>query len=136
MRLDEAILKQFAKHRHLFVYGLVGICAVCVDFLVYTFFTTRFQLNYQYANIISVHCGIVCSFILNREFNFKVKDKTRKRFLSFYSIGLLGLLISSLLLYLSVDILLLNKSLSKLATIGIVAIIQFLLNKKITFKTI
>lgn len=123
------------RHRLLIGYGVIGIFAASLDFLIYTFLTSTSHLNYQIANIISVHCGMACSFIMNRQFNFKTKDKTIKRFFCFYLIALFGLGISAFLLYVFVDLLHLHPTISKLVTILIVALIQFILNKTITFRS-
>jgi putative flippase GtrA len=84
--------------------------------------------------VISVHCGIFTSFFLNRQFTFKVKNKTLFRFISFYVIGLIGLAISSGLLFFLVEKIGLNELASKALTVIVVALIQFLLNKYISFR--
>jgi len=122
-----------SKYRLLILYGLIGSLSASLDFVIFTLLTSKLLLNYQIANVISVHCGIICSFILNRQFNFKIKDRTIKRFIIFYFIGLFGLGLSAFLLYLFIDFSGFNKTFSKLGTILIVAFIQFLLNKTITF---
>ncbi|MBR2368669.1 MAG: GtrA family protein [Paludibacteraceae bacterium] len=122
----------FFRYQDLLFYAIIGGFCAGLDFGVYS--VLCFIMPYLWANVISTHCGIFCSFLLNRQYNFKVKDKTIKRFFSFYTVGLLGLGISSLLLYILVDIAHFNELICKLLTIVIVAIIQFLLNKFITFK--
>ena len=91
-------------------------------------------MPYLWANVISTHIGIFTSFLLNRSYNFKVKDKTLLRFLSFYAIGLTGLGLSSLLLWLMVDKAQWDKLVCKLITIVVVSSVQFVLNKFVTFK--
>jgi len=132
---NQLIKDTLKKHRLLLGYGVIGVLAAGLDFFVYTALTSMLHLNYQIANIISVHCGMICSFTLNRQFNFKTKDKTVKRVFTFYCVALFGLGVSALLLYLFVDTLDFHKTLSKLVTILIVALIQFILNKTITFKS-
>ena len=122
----------FFRYQNFLLYAIIGGFCAALDFGVYS--ALCFILPYLWANVISTHCGIFCSFLLNRQYNFKVKDKTIKRFFSFYTVGLLGLGISSLLLYILVDIAHFNELICNLLTIVIVAIIQFLLNKFITFK--
>lgn len=122
----------FFRYQNFLLYAIIGGFCAALDFAVYS--ALCFILPYLWANVISTHCGIFCSFLLNRQFNFKVKNKTVIRFLSFYIVGLIGLGISSLLLYLLVDIASLNELVCKLLTIVLVAIIQFILNKFITFK--
>ena len=74
-----------------------------MDFIVFTLLTRLFTVNYQIANFISVNLGILNSFLLNRHYNFKVKDKTLKRLVTFYIVGYLGLALSSILLWLFIE---------------------------------
>lgn len=124
------------KYKTFVLYGIIGGASASLDFMIYSFILYFRPLsNVLLVNAFSVVCGILCSFILNRQFNFKVKDKTVKRFMLFFATGILGLIISSILIYLTVDCWNLNKLFSKIITIGIVSIIQFLINKSITFKS-
>ena len=124
----------FLKFRNLILYGIFGGIAASIDFLIFHSLTTYLQFHYLFANFISVVIGITISFLLNKNFNFKVKDKPIKRYLIFLSVGAGGLILSSFLLYLFIDILTLEKSISKFLSIVLVVGIQFLLNKYITFK--
>ena len=78
--------------------------------------------------------GITTSFALNRSINFKVKDKTGKRFLIFLTVGVCGLLLSNVILYVGIDMLSGDELIVKLASIVLVVGFQFILNKFITFK--
>ncbi len=125
----------FHKFRHLILYGMIGGISSGLDFSLYTIFVELTTLNYLVANCISVVIGITVSFLLNRKYNFKVEDKTMWRFFIFLSIGLGGLLFSNLLLYGCIEYMQLNKLVSKLLSIVPVVLLQFILNKFITFKT-
>jgi putative flippase GtrA len=130
------IIKQYySRFRNLILYGIIGGFCASLDFVIYTLLCRYDFVPYLWANVISIHCGIFTSFLLNRTLNFKVKDKTTKRFLSFYIVGLIGLGISEGLLYLMVTIGNINELLSKLISVVVVALVQFVLNKYITFKT-
>ena len=124
----------YSRFRNLTLYGIIGGFCAALDFGVYTALCHFDIMPYLWANIISIHVGIFMSFILNRSINFKVKDKTTKRFMSFYAVGLTGLGISELMLYLMVTIGGMNELLGKLISIVVVALIQFILNKFITFR--
>ena len=128
------IKEVYQRFRNLILYGLIGGCCAALDFCIYSCMCYWDIMHYLWANIISIHVGIFMSFILNRSFNFKVKDKTTQRFLSFYAVGLTGLGISELMLYLMVTLCGMNELLCKLISIVVVALIQFVLNKYITFK--
>ena len=124
----------YFRFRNLILYGIIGGFCAALDFGVYTALCQFGIMPYLWANIISIHVGIITSFVLNRSINFKVKDKATKRFLSFYAVGLTGLGISELMLYLMVTLGGMNELLCKLISIVVVALIQFVLNKYITFK--
>jgi len=132
--MKEIIIKLYNQFRNLILYGLIGGFCAALDFAVYTVLCECDIMPYLWANVISIHVGIFTSFVLNRSFNFKVKDKATVRFLSFYTVGLIGLGISELMLYLMVTIGEMNELVCKLISIVVVALIQFLLNKYITFK--
>jgi len=127
MNIKELVL----KYRELILYGIIGGLCASLDFGVYTLLSL--WIPFLWANIISVHCGILCSFILNRNYNFKVKDNTGKRFISFYLVGLAGLGLSELLIYLLTDKFEWHYIIAKLLTVVVVALFQFALNKLITF---
>lgn len=126
--------KLYQKFRNLILYGIFGSISAGLDFLIYTLLVQSVGVQYLVANCISVLAGIVTSFILNRNLNFKIKDKTPQRFSIFLIVGLCGMLLSNLILYLCVDVLEWNKIVSKLLSIVLVVFFQFLLNKYITFK--
>jgi putative flippase GtrA len=87
-----------------------------------------------FANILGIFIGITNSFIMNIIFNFKVRDKLVQRFLFFYSVGIFGLLLTSGLLYIMVAQLNINTFVSKICTIFVAFIVQYNLNKYISFK--
>jgi putative flippase GtrA len=131
--IETFIKEQFTRYRQLLLYGVIGGFCAFVDFCIYTILC-KLGVPYLIANLIGVHCGIICSFLLNRHYNFKVKDKAKLRFLSFYIIGLIGLAISSGMLYLLISYYHFGEIYAKIPTIVVVALLQFALNKFITFR--
>ena len=89
------------RWRQLILYGIIGSFSAFLDFLVYTALIS-IGLFYIQANCISVLVGIGTSFLLNRHFNFKVKDHTRRRFAIFLTVGLCGLMMSNIILFVCV----------------------------------
>lgn len=121
------------KYREFLLYGIIGGACASLDFVIYTI-ALYCGVGLLAANTIGVLCGIAASFTLNRQYNFKVKDHTLRRFAIFLSVGLSGLALSSVLLYALVDNLEWNKLYAKLLTIVVVSVFQFVLNKTLTFK--
>jgi putative flippase GtrA len=126
--------KWLLRYKQLIKYGIIGCFCSGLDFVVYLLLTQVFHIPYLHANIWGIHCGIFTSFFLNRHFTFHIKNKTSFRFISFYLVGLTGLLISSGLLHLCIEKMQLHELIAKVITIFAVALVQFLLNKYISFR--
>lgn len=118
----------------MFLYGVIGVFSASLDTISYMLLNTRLQVPNLAANFISVNIGICVSFFLNTYFNFRKADELKKRIIRFFSIGYLGLLISSLIMWTGVEYLMLTKLYVKVFSIFVVAAIQYLLNKFITFR--
>ena len=132
--LRDIVSQLYSKYRNLILYGIIGGLSVSIDFAVFGLLTHFFPEYYLLANIVSVNCGIVNSFLMNRHFNFRVKNKSVFRFMVFYIVGMIGLLISSGMLYLMVNMADMNLLVSKVVTIFVVTLFQFTLNKNVTFR--
>lgn len=124
----------YHRFEHLIKYCLIGCSGASIDFLVYTLLVTHSNIHYQYINIFSTSLGIINNYFLNSFFNFKVKDHSLLRLLSFYMVGSLGIAMTAGILFVLIELLNFNSILSKIITIFIVTIFQFLLNKFITFR--
>ena len=124
------------RYRELIVYCMIGCTGALLDFLVYSILIRCFAVHYQFANFISVSFGIVNNFFLNSYFNFKTKDKIILRLSCFYAVGMLGCGLSACFLWIFIERFGVNSSFAKLFTIFLVTVVQFSLNKIITFRKI
>ena len=134
MQSDNYIRLFYHKFRILILYGIIGSFTSFLDFCVFTVLSSYVGIYYLVANCLSVFVGITASFLLNRTYNFKVKDKTTQRFAIFLAVGLAGLLLSNVILYVGIDLLRSNETGVKLASIVLVVGFQFLLNRFVTFR--
>lgn len=128
------ILDILAKYRNFIVYGIIGFTGAGLDMILFSLLINKTTIYYIFANCISVSVGITNNFLLNYYFNFKVKNNILKRYLSFYSVGILGLIVSTLLLYISVTLFSIDKLISKFIIILVVVVLQYSLNKKYSFR--
>ena len=124
----------FVKYRQLIMYCMIGCTGATLDFVVYALLANVFVMHYQTANFLSVSFGIINNFFLNRQFNFKTKNRVLTRLFSFYVVGILGWALSALCLWLFVEKICLDALVAKLGTIFFVIVVQFSLNKCITFR--
>lgn len=125
----------YGKFHYLILYGIFGCISSGLDFIIFTLLVQVLDLNYILSNCISVLAGISTSFVLNRSYNFKVKDKIVRRFAIFLTVGLCGMMFSNLILWVCIDKMAMNKIVSKLLSIVLVVFFQFLLNRYVTFRT-
>lgn len=119
--------------KELFVYGVIGLISSSIDAILFKILFTTVISNFLLVNCLSVTIGILVSFTLNLFINFRTFNNILKRFISFFLIGLVGMMISNVILTIggNIDI---DIFIIKLISIVIVALIQFVLNKLISFR--
>ena len=120
--------KSFAK------YFLVGIFCQSTDFLT-TFLIYQYSKSVFWGNLSGYSLGTILSYVLHTKFTFKHTSKNLSSIkqIIYFSISCI---IGSLLGFFILKIMILNKldfSLSKILQLLVIAISQFLLNKKFTF---
>lgn len=128
------LVARFSAFRELVVYCIIGCTGAGLDFLIYSALVTFAGVHYQAANLLSVTAGIVNNFFLNFFFNFNVRDRVWRRLASFYAVGMFGWALSALCLWAGVEVLGLGELATKLASIVLVTVVQFMLNKLVTFR--
>lgn len=125
--------KLVKKQRNLILYGLIGITGATLDFILYLVFYRYAGIPPFAASFLSVSAGIINNFIWNVRHNFKVSGKMLSRFGSFYLTGLGGALLSSLLILALYNGLGIGPTIAKLITIIPVVLMQFYINKHVSF---
>lgn len=129
----KALLALAEKHRQFLLYCICGGSGVCTDYAV---FYSAFQwlgVWYQGANAAGYLAGTLLSFALNRIITFNMRDQTGRRLLMFLITAGIGYAASALLLWLMVDLAMLDARLAKLLTLPMVVVLQFGLNKRFAF---
>lgn len=127
------ISEEFKLFRQIFIYIFFGGLSTIIDIGIYSYLVHFLKISYLTSNAISASCGLIASFILNTFFNFKPKDDFFKRFILFIIIGISGILLSQMLLWLF-HFISSNYIINKIISALIVAAYQFVLNKVITYK--
>lgn len=123
-----------SKHRQFIIYAICGGAGVTVDLTCYSALILS-GAEYQIANAAGYATGTMVSFFLNRHFTFKTYDRILRRLVSFYATAGIGYLISTLMLWTFVELLTIQPIPSKLMTLVVVLIVQFLANRAVTFRT-
>lgn len=114
------------------LYCICGGIGVSTDYLVY-YLSIQSGLWYQSANVLGYLCGTIISFCLNRIITFKARDKVAQRFAIFLAVAAVGFTASAIMLWFLVGSTGVDEKIAKLLTLPVVVVIQFMLNRRITF---
>jgi putative flippase GtrA len=116
------------------IYAGIGVLGAVWDIGVFALMYKVFGIWYLVSFLLGKTLGISHNFILNITFNFKSKDRLLKRFVSFFGIGSVGIGVGFLAMYIAVSMLHFDAIISNIVSTFFIAVTQFLLNKKISFK--
>ena len=114
-------------------YVLIGVLELVVDFGIYTILT-HFKMNVEIANIISSTCGIINNFLWNSYTNFKVHDRMILRFISYFIVGQITTVFTTVSLFIFVTKLGYPHLIVKIVATFVATLIQFIINKVVTFR--
>lgn len=115
-------------------YCLVGGIAFLVDFGVLIFFTEVLNLDYKISAIFGFIAGLAVNYILSKTFVFKKKvNSETKAFTIFAIIGIIGLGITELGLWLGADIVGIDYRIAKIIVTGVVLFWNYLGRKFLIF---
>lgn len=121
--------KQFVK------FSIVGVSNTLLDFGLYLLLTRIFSINYLIANIFAYSLGVTNSFIFNKIWTFRDKEKKfHFQYLKFWAVSLVGLSSNELILYLLVKEAHFQDVLAKIIATFIVLFWNFTANKFWTFR--
>jgi len=122
------------QKKQFLIYCLIGFSGVGLDFCVYSLLIKTRLLDYQAANAVGYASGTLLSFVLNAKFNFRVTDKIALRLLSFFGVAFIGWLVSAATLHVLIENFSWDKYLAKAATLFVVVMLQYNLNRLVSFR--
>ena len=114
-------------------YVLIGVLGLVVDFGIYTILP-HFKMNVAIANIISSTCAIINNFLWNSYTNFKVHDRMILRFISYFIVGQITTVFTTVSLFIFVTKLGYPHLIVKIVATFVATLIQFVINKVVTFR--
>lgn len=115
------------------LYCLCGGTGVLSDYAIFCL-ALGLGAGYQGANAIGYLSGTLVSFVLNRKITFGVRDQVSRRLALFLGVAGLGYLVSAALMWLFVERFIIDERVAKILTLPVVVVLQFSLNRWITFR--
>lgn len=111
-------------------FGVVGVLAFIVDYGILYLLTEHVHLYYLLSSIISFLISLVVNYILSIKWVFDVQKKqTVKDVVIFAILSTIGLLINSLVMYLSVELFSIYYMIGKIIATFIVMVWNFITRK-------
>ncbi len=124
--------KQAELITNILLYGVIGVIAAVVDFAIFSIVNLATHVSVpEIANVCGAVTGFFVSFSLNTFFNFEKSDRLLYRFISYGLICVFGAFVTTSVIHYLKDAMDLS-ALKILCIIGI-SIVQFILNKLITY---
>ena len=120
------------------LYVILGVLTTIVNLIAYYLFSNIININYLISNAIAWIISVVFAYITNKFFVFNSsyinKDVIIEEFIKFMNCRLISGLSEVVLLFLFVDLLLMNDIVAKLIIGVLVALINFIFSKVFIFK--
>ncbi|HFK1755214.1 TPA: GtrA family protein [Bacillus cereus] len=113
-------------------FSLIGIINTLITMISYIILV-EFGVNYLVANCFAYLIGIINSYYWNKNWVFEFKNKEISLFLKFLTVNLIVLIFNTIILFILVDKLFINKFISQLFSISVGMIMNFSLHKLWTF---
>ena len=129
IRQKKELIFQFIK------FNIVGVFNTLLDIGIFTALTALGLIPYI-AQVFSYSCGVLNSYIWNRKWSFKAKNKwSRQEFLKFVVVNLVSLGVATVILYLCIDVFHVGSDfIAKLIATPFALIVNFTGNKLFVFK--
>ena len=122
-------LKKFIK------FGITGVMNTLVDFVVYSLLTFGLSVNLYLAQVVGYSCGMVNSYVVNRRWTFRTKERFFSgEALRFVLLNLAMLGLSVLLLAFFSQTMGLGSFFGKVASTCVVMVVNFVANKWWVFR--
>lgn len=132
--LNENSVLHWKKYQQFVIYCMIGFTGATLDYIIYLILFNKLGVSPDIASFLSMSVSIVNNFIWNSKFNFKKTDNFKRRMISFYAVGIFGMILTSLVINITYYVFHFDANIVKLVMIPVIAVIQFILNKKISFK--
>lgn len=130
----------FQKHKETILYLIFGVLSTIVNIATYLFFTRVLKFEFIIANIIAWIVAVIFAYITNKFFVFESKSIDPKfilkEFTSFASCRIFSGGLELVIMYVMIDMLLLNDVLVKVVTNVIVIVLNYIFSKLIIFSKI
>lgn len=120
-------------------YLFFGACTTLVNMVVFGVLRSVVRMELQVANILSILCAILFAYVTNKLFVFDARDRTlgesTQEFLRFSGMRVITMTVEVLGVEILTRPLHINEYLSKLAMQFVIILLNYIISKRIVFRT-
>ena len=131
------IVAHCKKREEIFLYLLFGFLTTLVNYLVYLPLLNAGTVAAALASVVAWCVAVIFAFVTNKNFVFKSKNWSCAivvpEFFSFSAARVISLIVESVIIYITVDLLAYNGVYMKIATSIIVVILNYIASKMMVF---
>ena len=111
-------------------FGIVGGTSFIIDYGIFTILSQLLHVHYLISSILSFSISVIYNYILSIKWVFDVNKKQGiKEFITFIILSVIGLIINSIILYISVDLMHIHEMISKIIATALVMVYNFITRK-------
>lgn len=114
-------------------YIIVGLISFTIEYILFFILYKILNVWYVFANAVVYAITFWISFLLNRNWSFKSKGNIYRQLILYFLLFVINLFVSSNVIYLLSDKLLISPLYSKVVTMCIIVIWNFVIYKKIIY---
>ena len=134
----EHLFQRLSAYKEIFLYGIFGVLTTAINILTYEFLTHRLTINFLLSNALAWILAFVFAYYTNSKFVFGCRPfwekDSLKRFLNFLNSRVFTGILDMLLMWLLVDLMRINDSVSKIGVNIVVIALNYLMSKFWVFK--
>ena len=128
----------YNKYKEIINYLIFGGLTTLVSIGTYAIFTIVFNIDYLISNVLSWIIAVLFAFVTNKLFVFESKSKDKalvsKEIINFFFFRIVSLGIEMIIMYVFVDLLLINDLITKIIAQVIVILSNYIFSKVFVFK--
>ena len=132
------VKEMYEKYKEIILYGVFGVLTTVVSIVTFYLFVDKLQVNYIIGNVISWVFAVAFAYVTNKIWVFENKNFTKdyifKEAMSFVGSRIATLVVETVLMFLLVDLISIEKMISKVFVSIIVIILNYVFSKLFVFK--
>ena len=132
------IKEMYEKYKEIILYGVFGVLTTLVSIVTFYLFVDKLEINYIVGNVLSWVFAVAFAYITNKIWVFENNNFTKnyilKEVMSFVGSRIATLVIETVLMFLLVDLISIEKMISKIFVSIIVVILNYVFSKLFVFK--